>query len=295
MIRSMTAFGRCKATVGGKEITAEIKSVNNRYFDCSVRISRAYGYLEEKIKPYLTSRGISRGKVDVSITVETVSSDSVSVSVDEGYARGYIEALRELRDRFGLADDISVMTVARNSDVFTIRAPEADAERDWQDVLSVLSVAVDGFLAGREREGANLISDIRQKFARIRELVEEIGRRSAADVSGYRQKLEERLRAVLSDNGVQADESRILTECAIFADRVAVDEELVRLASHLDAFEEIAASDEPVGRKFDFLLQEMNREINTTGSKCSDAAIARLVVEVKNELEKIREQVQNIE
>ena len=295
MIRSMTAFGRCKATVGGKEITAEIKSVNNRYFDCSVRISRAYGYLEEKIKPYLTSRGISRGKVDVSITVETVSSDSVSVSVDEGYARGYIEALRQLRDRFGLADDISVMTVARNSDVFTVRAPEADAERDWQDVLSVLSVAVDGFLAGREREGANLISDIRQKFARIRELVEEIGRRSAADISGYCQKLEERLRAVLSDNGVQADEARILTECAIFADRVAVDEELVRLASHLDAFEEIAASDEPVGRKFDFLLQEMNREINTTGSKCSDAAIARLVVEVKNELEKIREQVQNIE
>ena len=291
----MTAFGRCKATVGGKEITAEIKSVNNRYFDCSVRISRAYGYLEEKVKPYLTSRGISRGKVDVSITVETVSSDSVSVSVDEGYARGYIEALRQLRDRFGLADDISVMTVARNSDVFTVRAPEADAERDWQDVLSVLSVAVDGFLAGREREGANLISDIRQKFARIRELVEEIGRRSAADISGYRQKLEERLRAVLSDNGVQADEARILTECAIFADRVAVDEELVRLASHLDAFEEIAASDEPVGRKFDFLLQEMNREINTTGSKCSDAAIARLVVEVKNELEKIREQVQNIE
>ena len=138
MIRSMTAFGRCKATVGGKEITAEIKSVNNRYFDCSVRISRAYGYLEEKIKPYLTSRGISRGKVDVSITVETVSSDSVSVSVDEGYARGYIEALRQLRDRFGLADDISVMTVARNSDVFTVRVPEADAERDWQDVLSVL-------------------------------------------------------------------------------------------------------------------------------------------------------------
>lgn len=295
MIRSMTAFGRYKATVGGKEITAEIKSVNNRFFDCSVRISRAYSYLEEKIKPYLSSRGISRGKVDVSITIETVSSDRVSVSVDEGYAKGYIDALRTLRDKFGLADDISVMTVARNSDVFCVRTPDTDAERDWQEVLSVLSVATDRFLAGREREGANLISDIRLKFAHIRELTGEIGQLSAADVTGYRAKLEERLRNVLADHNVTADENRILTECALFADRIAVDEELVRLASHLDAFEEIAASDEPVGRKFDFLLQEMNREINTTGSKCSDAAIARLVVEVKNELEKIREQVQNIE
>lgn len=291
----MTAFGRHRATIGGKEITAEIKSVNNRYLDCSVRMSRSYSFLEEKIKPYLLSRGILRGKVDVSITVETAASGSVSVSLDEGYARGYIAALRQLRDEFGLADDISVMTVARNPSLFTLKTPEEDAERDWQEILSVFSVAVDNFIAGREREGANLIADIRGKMDRIRGLVAEIGALSEADVKGYRSRLEERLRAVLSDNDIRMEESRILTECAIFADRVAVDEELVRLGSHFDAFEEIAASDEPAGRKFDFLLQEMNREINTTGSKCSDAAIARLVVEVKNELEKIREQVQNIE
>ncbi len=295
MFTSMTAFGRCRETVGGKDITVELRSVNNRYFDCSVRLPRAYMYLEEKVKPYLQSRGISRGKVDVNISVDVVDSEDVSVTLDEGYARGYIAALIRLRDEFSLPDDITVMSAAQNRDLFKISKPEDDAERDWQEILTVFDKAADVFMAARQAEGARLEADIKTKLNLISSYAAEISALSKADIGGYRQKIEERLRQILADNGVTVDENRLLTECALFADRVAVDEELVRLGSHLEAFGAIASSKEPAGRKLDFLIQEMNREVNTVGSKCQNAAIARLVVDCKCELEKIREQIQNIE
>jgi uncharacterized protein (TIGR00255 family) len=291
----MTAFGRDRQSVCGKDVTVEIKSVNNRYFDCSVKLPRAYSYLEEKIKPYLQSRGISRGKVDVYISVDVVDTEEVNVTLDRGHAAGYIAALKQLRDEFGLPDDISVMNVAKKGDLFKITKPEGDAEHDWQMISSVLSVAADNFLTARKNEGARLEADIAAKLKNIRSLTEKIGELSSGDIGNYRDKLEARIREVLADNTITVDESRLLTECAIFADKIAIDEELTRLGSHFTTFEEIVKSNEPSGRKLDFLMQEMNREVNTVGSKCSNASIAKLVVECKCELEKIREQIQNIE
>ena len=293
MLKSMTAYGRCEKTVGEKEIGVEIKSVNNRFLDASIRLPRSHSYLEDRIKRELSARGISRGKIDINVSI--VNPASSSVSVDTAYAKGYIEALHLLRDEFGLADDISVMTVARNQEVFKIQRPEVDEEAEWNDLLTVLSEAIDGFLAMRENEGANLAEDIKAKIELLRGYAANVTKASEEAIKGYKEKLEARLRQVLSDNRVTADENRILTECAIFADKVAVDEELVRLESHFGAFLEFIESKEAVGRKLDFLLQEMNRETNTIGSKCSDSGIARTVVEMKSELEKIREQIQNIE
>ncbi len=295
-MNSMTAFGRARRTVAGKDITVEIKSVNNRYLDCSVRTPRAYAFLEEKIKPYLLQSGISRGKVDVSISVDTVDSPGVVITLDEAYAASYVAALEQLRDRFPqLKDDLSLMRVAANRDIFTVRAPEENLEEDWTAVSSVLDEAIAVFLAGRSAEGERLERDLRAKLAGIGQIVDRIEALSAEDIAAYHERLLTRLRSVLEDNRVTIDESRILTESAIFADRVAVDEELVRLRSHFAAFDTIAASAEPAGRKLDFLMQEMNREINTVGSKCANAEIAHMVVEVKSELEKIREQIQNLE
>ena len=295
MIRSMTAFGRARGTVGGKDITVEIRSVNNRFFDCSVKLPRAFSFLEEKIKPYLQAASVSRGKVDVFVSVDVVDSPTAQIALDEGYAAAYLAALKQLGETFGLKDDISIMTVAQNRDLFLVRKPEEDTEKDWDDLRVVLDEAVARFLAARTREGENIRRDLEGKVASIREKVNEIEALSLEDGKTYRQKLEDRLREMLSDNRIAFDENRILTECAIFADRVAIDEELVRLRSHFDGFADILASDEPVGRRLDFLVQELNRETNTIGSKCQNAAIARLVVDIKCEIEKIREQIQNIE
>lgn len=295
MIRSMTAFGRARKNIGGKDITVEIRSVNNRFFDCSVKLPRSFSFLEEKIKPYLLANGVSRGKVDVFIGIDVIDSPQTSIAIDEGYARSYIDALRSLGSAFGLRDDVSIMTVAQNREIFIIQKPEEDAERDWADVSEVLSEALDRFIEGRSREGANIESDLRAKIANIGTMVDKIEKLSLSDISTYREKLEAKLREVLSDNNVTFDENRILTECAIFADRIAIDEELVRLRSHFDGFEDILTSGEPVGRKLDFLVQELNRETNTIGSKCQNSSIARLVVDIKCEIEKIREQIQNVE
>lgn len=295
MIKSMTAFGRHVDCVNKKNITVEIKSVNNRYFDCSVRLPRAYSFIEERIKPYLQSHGVSRGKVDVSISIEVVGESDVSITLNEGYARAYYEALTKLRDTLSLPGEITIATLQRDPNVFTLSKPEEDEEQDWADISGVLDVAIERFIAARSREGANIEADLRAKVDNIRDMVDTVEAHSEKDISSYRSRLEEKLRAVLSDNKITLDESRILTECAIFADRVAVDEEIVRLRSHFKAFEDILASGEPAGRKLDFLMQEMNRETNTIGSKCSDSDIAHLVVDIKCELEKIREQIQNIE
>ena len=295
MIRSMTAFGRSKKCVGGKDITVEIRSVNNRFFDCSVKLPRAFSFLEEKIKPYLQSKSISRGKVDVYIGIEVINSPVPEITIDEGYATAYIKALQELAEKYPLKNDISVMKVAQNHDIFVIRKSEEDIEKEWADIREVLDEALEKFIEGRIREGNNIEADIKQKIDHIASLIDEIETISTADISGYREKLEARLREMLSDNKLVFEESRILTECAIFADKIAIDEEIVRLRSHFCAFADILSANEPAGRKLDFLLQEMNRETNTIGSKCQNSAIARIVVEVKSEFEKIREQIQNIE
>ena len=294
-MQSMTAFGRAVRTVAGKEIIVEIKSVNNRYLDCSVRTPRSYSFIEEKIKPHLLAAGVTRGKIEVSLSVNTVDSPEVTVVLDEAYAASYVAALEQLRDRFGLKDDISTMRVAANRELFNVQAAETDPEEAWGDISAVLDEALVVFLSGRAAEGERLARDLAAKIDGIKVLVDRIEVLSREDIAAYHDRLLTRLRSVLEDNRVTVDENRILTECAIFADRVAVDEELVRLRSHFDAFAAISASSEPVGRKLDFLMQEMNREINTVGSKCSNTEIAHLVVEVKSELEKIREQIQNLE
>ena len=294
-MKSMTAFGRARSTVGGKDITVEIRSVNNRFFDCSVKLPRAFSFLEEKIKPYLQANGISRGKVDVFVSIDVVDSPDVRIMLDEGYAASYLSALRILGEKFDLRDDLSIMTVAQNRDLFLIQKPEEDVERDWNDLQSVLGEALTRFLTAREAEGGRIESDLRGKLSAIAERVDRIEELSRKDTTTYREKLEARLREMLADNRIVFDENRILTECAVFADRIAIDEELVRLRSHFVGFEEILASSEPVGRRLDFLVQELNRETNTIGSKAQNAEIARLVVDIKCEIEKIREQIQNIE
>ena len=295
MIKSMTAFGRARRESESKNITIELKSVNSRYYDCSVKMPRAYIFLEDRIKNYVQKNAIGRGKVDVFLTIENLKTENVSVGIDEGYAKSYIEALRTLRDTFGLADDISVMSVARNQDVFSYERAEEDLEAEWEIIRSVLDEAIAGFVTMRTTEGAKAEADIKAKIEQVRAYADEVEKISAEDTVGYRDKLEAKLRAILEDEKITIDESRMLTECAIWADKIAIDEELVRLRSHFGAFYDIIASPEPSGRKLDFLMQELNRETNTIGSKANNARIARIVVNMKGELEKIREQVQNIE
>jgi len=295
MVRSMTAYGRSEALVGGKEIQVELKSVNNRFFDCSVKIPRLYTCLEEKVKAYIQSWGISRGKIDVFVSVNVIESEGVEVQLDKGYAKAYIEALESLRDEFGLRDDMSLMAIARTPDVFNVKRPDADMESEWENIKGVLDSALDSFIKMREEEGSRLAEDLLSKKAGLMEMAARIKELAAGAVEQYRQKLRARLEQTLEGLDIVIDEARILTECAVFADKVAVDEELVRLGSHFKAYDEIFKSKEPVGRKLDFLIQEINREINTIGSKGNDSEIARLVIDMKCEVEKIREQIQNLE
>ena len=295
MFRSMTAFGRARETIGSKDITAEIKSVNNRYFDCTVKITRLYSFLEDKIKKYLSEKGISRGKVEVYVGIDLLEKEGVEISLDEAYARSYIDALCKLRDTFDLKDDITVSRVAANHDVFVTKKPEDDIEKDWVDIKLVLDKAIDAFLERRNQEGENLYKNIVEKIDNIKGYLKTIEANSESDIKGYSSKLEERILKFLNDNSVQIDEQRILTEVAIFADKVAIDEEIVRLNSHFDAFYEIVNASEPAGRKLDFLLQEMNRETNTIGSKANNLEISNIVINIKSELEKVREQLQNLE
>lgn len=295
MIKSMTAFGRAKHEGEDKDITIEIKSVNSRFFDCNVKLPRAYIFLEERIKEHIKTNAVARAKVDVFVTVDNHTSGVGNVGIDAAYAESYIKALYELRDRFGLADDISVMTVARNQDIFTHEREEEDLEAEWQRFRAVLDDAIAGYDEMRRTEGAKAEADIKAKIELVRSYADKVEALSNEDTVGYRDKLEAKIRAILDDAEVAVDENRLLTECAIWADKIAIDEELVRLRSHFGAFYDIAAAKEPSGRKLDFLMQELNRETNTIGSKCNNASIARIVVDMKGELEKIREQVQNIE
>ena len=293
MIKSMTGYGRAKREIGGRNILVEIKSVNNRYLDCSIKVPKIFGFLEDKIKSYLSSKGISRGKLEVYVSIDILEEIGISVELDTAYAASYIAALRRLSEEFGLTNDISTMAVAANRDIFSVKKADEDMEREWNHLLPVLEEATSAFIASREREGANMKADIEAKKRRVMDLAAKIAPLSEADVKNQYAKIEARIKQLIGD--VSVDEARLITECAIFADKIAIDEELVRLASHFEAFDGILASNEPVGRKLDFLLQEINRETNTIGSKACDVAIAKIVVEIKSELEKIREQIQNIE
>ena len=295
MIKSMTAFGRAKRQGEAKDITIEIKSVNSRFFDCNVKLPRAYVFLEERIKEHIRKNAVARAKVDVFVTVDNHTSGVGNVGLDAAYLESYLSALRRLVDDFGLRDDISAMTVARNQEIFTYDKPEEDREAEWELFRSVLDEAIAGYNEMREREGAKAETDIKAKIELVRAYADEVEKISAEDTVGYRDKLEAKIRSFLEDAKITPDENRLLTECAIWADKIAIDEELVRLRSHFGAFYDICSANEPSGRKLDFLMQELNRETNTIGSKANNAKIARIVVNMKGELEKIREQVQNIE
>lgn len=295
MIYSMTAYGQASGSDGGKNYKVEIKSVNSRFFDCTVRISSVYEHLEERVRSYLQGRGISRGKISVFINVDMSENGDSEITLNEAYSEQYIAALRKLCERFGLKDDISVMRVAANKDVFTVKKPEEDAERDWQSLLPVLTAATDAFLKMRLFEGENLKKDISEKVETVKALIEHIRKHADDAQERYRERLMQKLKLTLGELNIEVDEARILTECAIFADKTAIDEELVRLDSHCKSFYETLSSGDAVGRKLDFLFQEVNREVNTIGSKVSDIELTRTVVEIKTVLEKIREQIQNLE
>ena len=292
MIRSMTGYGGAKGTVQGLELSIELKSVNNRFLDTSVRLPRTYLFAEEAVKAAV-QRHISRGQVDVFVTVESAGTQDVVVKVNEPLLRGYLAALQQVSVICGVPNDATAMSLSRMPDVLTVEKAETDQDAVAAAITEVLEQALGEYDAMREREGEKLREDIASRVDTIERLVTRVEEESPRTVADYKARLEQKMREVLETAGIE--ESRILTEAAIFADKVAVDEETVRLRSHMAQMREMLAGDKPVGRKLDFLVQEMNREANTIGSKCQNADIAHVVVDIKAEIEKIREQVQNIE
>lgn len=292
MIKSMTGYGKSEQTIDSLNVTVEIKSVNHRYFEFSARVPREYGFLEEKLKKYCNSL-ITRGKVECYVSVEDLEEREMEVNVNETLAAGYVKALKELSERFGLKDDISAVTLSRYPDVITLHKASEDEERIWNAVKTVAETAVSKFIEMRETEGSKLRGDILSRADYIIECVEFIEGRSPETVREYNEKLKQRMKELLGDAAV--DEQRLLNEAAIYADKIAVDEETVRLRSHISQLREFMNSSEAIGRKLDFLVQEINRGANTIGSKAQDVDIAKKVIAIKAEVEKIREQVQNIE
>lgn len=292
MIKSMTGYGRSVETRNGREFTVEVRSVNNRYLDCAVRLPRLVAFGEDAVKQAVKNT-ISRGKVDVYISVRSEGGEQGTVTLNTALAEGYLAAMRQMAEAFGLENDVKVSDLSRLPEVFTVDKPEVDEEALLADLMTVTKEALAGYDTMRTTEGAALDHDLRSRGERILELVGQVEKQSPKTVADYRTRLEAKLREVLANTSI--DESRILTEAAIFADKVAVDEETVRLRSHLNQMNTMLDAGGAVGRKLDFLLQEMNREANTIGSKCTDVAVARIVVDIKAELEKIREQVQNVE
>jgi len=292
LIKSMTGYGRAVETVNGREFTVELRSVNNRYLDCSVRLPRSLSFAEDAVKQAVKN-SVTRGKVDVFISLRSESGEEVRIELNKNVLEGYLSAMRQMVSDYQVADDISVSSLSRLPEVFTVERPEVDEEQMLSDLMSVVNKALEGYDAMRLTEGQALDRDLRSRGQTILELVEQVEQGNAQTVRDYRARLEAKLREVLENTSI--DESRILTEAAIFADKVAVDEETVRLRSHLKQMNTMLSGGGAVGRKLDFLLQEMNREANTIGSKCTDVNLARIVVDIKAELEKIREQTQNIE
>lgn len=292
MLKSMTGFGRAQKEIDGYVITVELKSVNHRYFDFSSRVPRQYGFLDEKLKSYINGK-VSRGKIECYVTIEALNTDTANVVVNHTLATAYVNALKEIAETYELKDDFGASTISRFPEVLVVRKSDEDEEKLWGYVQEVCSEAIDKFVAMREVEGSKMKDDIYSRGQFILDCVSYIEERSPQTVKEYNDKLVERVHELLGD--VSLDESRILQEVAIYADKVAVAEETVRLRSHIEQLNAFISSDEPVGRKMDFLVQEINRETNTIGSKANDVDIARKVVDIKAEVEKIREQIQNIE
>lgn len=292
MIKSMTGYGRCERIIGTKKITAELKSVNHRFSDYNIKVPRQYGFLEDRVRQ-LISKEVARGKIDVYVNLESCGEADKTVMVNKELAGNYVEILRDLCETFSLKDDISVSTIASFTDIFRAEPKRDDEEEIWTAVSEVLADAVSSFISMRAREGERIERDLRERVTYMKSLANEIDKLSPMAVEAYKAKLYQKIKEVIDER--EPDDARILTEVAIFADKVAVNEETVRLASHYDEFFSILDSNEPAGRKLDFLIQEINREVNTIGSKASDLEIAKLVVTLKGEIEKLREQIQNIE
>ena len=292
MVKSMTGYGRAVETVNGREFTVELRSVNNRYLDCTVKLPRSLSFAEETVKQAVKNT-ISRGKVDVFISVHSEGAADVKVSLNAAMVEGYLSTMKQMVETYGVRDDISVSVISRMPEIFTVEKPEVDEEQLLSDLMGVVGKALESYDAMRTTEGKALENDLRNRGNTILSLVEQVEAGNGQTVNDYRTRLYNKLKEVLTNTAI--DESRILTEAAIFADKVAVDEETVRLRSHLEQMNTMLTTGGAVGRKLDFLLQEMNRESNTIGSKCTDVKLARIVVDIKAELEKIREQTQNIE
>lgn len=292
MVKSMTGFGRAVKELDGYVISVELKSVNHRYFEFYSRCPRQYGFIDEKIKSFVNSR-VSRGKIECNVNIEALNTESADVVVNNTLASAYVKALKEIAQSYDLKEDFGASTISRFQDVLVVRKAEEDEEKIWSLVKSVASEAVDKFIEMRTVEGKRMYDDVYSRSQFILDCVGYIEERSPQTVKEYNDKLIERVHTLLGD--VSLDESRIMQEVAVYADKVAVAEETVRLRSHIEQLREFLASDEAIGRKMDFLVQEINRETNTIGSKCNDVDIARKVVDMKAEIEKIREQIQNIE
>lgn len=292
MVKSMTGFGRAVKELDGYVISVEIKSVNHRYFEFSSRCPRQYGIIEDKLKSYVNSR-VSRGKVECFVSVEALNTESANVLVNNTLASAYVSAMKEISEKYNLKEDFGASAIARFPDVLVLKKADEDEEKIWNMVKSVAEIAVDKFIEMRSVEGKKMYEDVFSRSQFILDTVSFIEKRSPETVKEYNDKLVERVHELLGD--ATLDEGRILQEVAVYADKVAVAEETVRLRSHIDQLRAFLDSDEAIGRKMDFLIQEINRETNTIGSKCNDVEIARKVVDVKAEIEKIREQIQNIE
>lgn len=292
MIRSMTGYGRCQQVLDGWDVTVELKSVNHRFFECSTRLPRTCGFLDDKLKAFLQQH-IARGKVEVYVSLDAVETADSRVEINLPLAKAYRDALQQMAETLAVRDDCSVMGLSRFPDVLTVRKNEADEEAIWNVVRETTAVALEKFVAMREREGERMRDDVLSRRAFLLERVAIVEERSPQTVREHMEKITERMRDLLGSATV--DEQRLLTEAALFADKIATAEETVRLRSHLDQLEQLVCSNEPVGRKLDFLVQEINRETNTIGSKAQDLQLAQVVVDMKAEIEKIREQIQNIE
>ena len=292
MILSMTGFGRATAVRNGREITVELRSVNSRYFEYSSRTPRTCNFMDSRLKKQINER-VSRGKVELSLTVQNVEAADTVVVVNRELARSYQQAMRELSEQLCVKNDTTASLITRFPDVLTVRHADVDEEQLWADVSAVTAEAIDHFVEMRAVEGAKMKADIESRLVFLEKCVTAVESQSAGRVEAYTNRLYEKLKTILEDRNI--DDARVLTEAAIFADKTAVDEETVRLRSHIAQYRAILALDEPVGRKLDFLTQELNRETNTIGSKCQDLEITRTVVDMKAEIEKIREQIQNLE
>lgn len=294
MIKSMTGFGRCRTVLHGREISVEIKSVNHRFFEFSCRTPKGYGFLDDKLKALVNSR-VSRGKIDMFVTVGTAEDTPAEVKINHSLVSGYINAMKEISETYGIENDVTVTAISRFPDVYTVSKAPENEEEITADVLEAANTAIDGFIAMREAEGEKMKADILGRAEVILATVDEIDERSPQTVKEYEERLLDRINRTLQDYNINIDEQRVLTEVAVFADKVAVAEETVRLRSHFAQLSKIMDSQTPIGREIDFIIQEMNREANTIGSKVQDAEIAHKVVKIKSEIEKMREQIQNIE